>query len=38
MAGGDESPDDGCFHQLLQVAGASGLTEKLSIGSLPYFT
>lgn len=35
---GAESPDDGSFYQLLQVAGASGLSEKLSIGTQAHFT
>ena len=35
---GAESLDDSSFYQLFQVAGASGLSEKLSIGTLPHFT
>lgn len=32
-----ESLDDNSFYQLFQVAGASGLSEKLSIGTLAHF-
>lgn len=35
---GPETLDDGSFYQLSQVAGASSLSENLSIGTLPYFT